>query len=345
MPAQASSRQVLGCWLLQVAYLHRSNDLITLCYNLRHMILVTGGTGFIGQVLIRHLVAMGLQVRTLLRPSSTSPNLPRGVAVEAVICGLKDERGLRAAMKGVDVVFHLAGSEHQGSQADLVGVDIERTRAIAAVAADAGIERFFFLSHLGADRASAYPVLKSKAIAENFIIQSGVPYTIFRTAVVYGQGDRFTNELARLLRVSPGIFLLPGDGSTILQPLWIEDLVTCLTLSLDDPSTACQVYSIGGPEYLSFKQIVDAVLAVTRLRRWMVPVSPAYLRFLAVFLESTFKNFPLSVFWQDYLAADRTCELDTLPRLFGLMPERFNRRIGYLAQNRQETKAQNRVAS
>jgi len=309
------------------------------------MILVTGGTGFIGQVLIRHLVSMGFQVRTLLQPSPVSPKLPRGVAIEAVICGLKDERSLRAAMKGVDVVFHLAGAERKGSQADLMGVDIEGTRTIASTAADAGVERFFYLSHLGADRASAYPVLKAKAIAENYIINSGVPYTIFRTGVVYGPGDHFTNELARLLRKSPGIFLLPGEGESLLQPLWVEDLVTCLTLSLDEPSTLNKIFQIGGPEYLTFRQVVSTVMNAGRIKRWIVPFSPAYLRILAVYLESSFKDFPLSVFWLDYLAADRTCSLDTLPRLFGLLPMRFNRQLDYLAHGRQKTAAAQSIIS
>jgi uncharacterized protein YbjT (DUF2867 family) len=298
------------------------------------MILVTGGTGFVGQVLMRHLVAMGNKVRTLLRPSLESPHLPRGVAVEAVICGLRDERGLRAAMKGVDVVFHLAGAERKGSQADLMGVDIEGTRTVASVAADAGVERFVFLSHLGADRASAYPVLKSKAIAESHIIHSGISYTIFRSAVLYGPGDQFTTELARLLRISPGIFLIPDNGKTLLQPLWVEDLVTCLTLALDDPGTTNQVLSVGGPEYLSFHQIVSTIQDVAGVKRWNVSLSPAYLRILSVLFENSFKNFPLSIFWQDYLAADRTCDLDTLPRIFGLMPERFNRQLDYLVRSR-----------
>ena len=294
------------------------------------MILVTGGTGFIGQVLIRHLVDMGFQVRTLLRPSSESPNLPRGVPVEAVICSLRDERGLRAAMKGIDVVVHLAGAERKGSQADLMGVDIEGTRTISEVAANAGIRRFMYLSHIGAERASAYPLLKTKAIAENYIINSGVPYTIFRTAVVYGPGDQFTTELARLLRMSPGIFLLPGDGSTRIQPLWVEDLVTCMGLAIDDPATLGEIYTIGGPEYFTFKQVVQTVMTAAHVRRLLVPMPQAYLRGLTVYMENSVKNFPLSIFWQDYLAADRTCELDTLPRMFGLMPARFNRRLEYL---------------
>jgi len=294
------------------------------------MILVTGGTGFVGQALIRRLVAMGLQVRTLLRPSQASPNLPRGIPVEAVICGLRDERGLRAAMKGVDVIFHLASSERAGSQADLMGVDIEGTRAVASIAVDAGVERLFYLSHLGADRASAYAVLKSKAIAESHITHSGIPYTIFRSAVLYGPGDQFTTALVRMMRISPGIFLIPGDGAAHLQPLWVEDIVPCLTLALDDAATVNQVLSVGGPEFLSFRQICQMIKQVTGLHRWMVSASPAYLRILSVLFENSFKKFPLSIFWLDYLASDRTCDLDTVPRMFGLMPERFSHRLGYL---------------
>ena len=298
------------------------------------MILVSGGPGFIGQVLIQHLVSMGLEVRTLLRPSLSSPNLPRGTSVEAVICGLKDERGLRAAMKNVDVIYHLVGAERKGSQGDLMGVDIEGTRAVSKVAAQAGVKHILFISHLGADRASAYPVLKSKAIAESYIIQSGVPYTIFRSALVYGPGDQFTTELARLLRISPGLFLMPGNGDNLLQPIWVEDLVTCLTLALDEPATLNQIIQVGGPDYLSFRHIVDLLMTVTHTHRRIVSVSPAYLRILALFVENAFNNFPLSVFWQDYLSVNRTCELDTLPRTFGLMPARFHRQLAYLSNRR-----------
>lgn len=309
------------------------------------MILVTGGTGFVGQVLIRHLVSMGLQVRTLLRPSPSSPNLPRGVAVEAVICGLNDERGLRAAFKGVDVVFHLAGAERKGSQADLMGVDIEGTRSLANVAAGAGVERFFYLSHLGADRASAYALLKAKAIAESYIYQSGVPFTIFRSAAIFGPGDNFTTQVARLLRISPGFFLMPGDGSTRLQPIWVEDLVTCLTLAMQDPSTARNMYQVGGPEFLTLSEIVDTIKKALHIRRWTVSISPAYLRILTIYLENSFKNFPLSVFWQDYLAADRTCDLDTLPRLFGLIPARLSHQIDYLSQRHAEANARKTIVT
>ncbi len=295
------------------------------------MILVTGGTGFFGRVLIKHLVSSGEKVRTLIRPSRKSPRLPAGVPVEVTVCSLKDERGLRAAMKGVRHVIHLAGAEEQGSRADLLSVDIQGTQGLLHAAKDAKIDRFYYLSHLGSDRASAYPVLKAKAIAENFIRRSGIDYTIFRSAVLFGPEDHFTTRIAALLRAVPGIFFLPEEGKSILQPLWVEDLATCILWSLEKESTRNQLFSVGGEEYYSFREIVKTVMKVTRINRQLVSISPAYLRALTILSENLFHKFPLSIFWMDYLASDRTCPVDTLPRVFGLLPTRFCNRLDYLS--------------
>jgi len=296
------------------------------------MILVTGGTGFIGQALIRHLVEAGHEVRTLIRPSPRSPNLPRGVPVEVAVSSLNDERGLRAAMVGVDTVYHLAGSEWHGAYASLMEVDIRGTQSVVQAAADAGIQRLFYISHLGADRASAYPVFKAKAIAEEFIRRSTIDYTILRTAIIYGPRDRFTTGLAQLLDGVPFLFLLPGDGSTLLQPLWVEDLATCLTWALDDDGTRNQMYEIGGPEHLTFRQVVEILIQNLRVRRRLVSMRPPYLRAVTVFLENLLPSLPVSVYWLDYLATNRTCALDTIPRFFNLMPGRLSQRLAYLSE-------------
>jgi uncharacterized protein YbjT (DUF2867 family) len=294
------------------------------------MILVTGGTGFIGRALIRHLVDNGYQVRTLIRPSQQSPRLPKGVPVEVAVASLTDERGLRAAMVGVDTIFHLAGVERRGVRADLLEIDIQGARVMANIAAEAGVDRFFALSHLGADRASAYPVLKAKAIAEEHIRRSGVDYTILRTAIVFGPGDGFTTGLAQLLHGFPFVFLLPRGGETLIQPLWIEDLVTCMTWALDDDDTRKRVYEIGGPEFLSLRQVTEAVMQHIGVRRVIMSAHPVVLRFMTVFLEYFLPRSPVSVYWLDYLATNRTCALDTVPRVFNLMPARFTQRLAYL---------------
>lgn len=294
------------------------------------MILVTGGTGFIGQVLIRHLVEAGQPVRILIKPSSHSPNIPKGVPVEVAVSGLADERGLRGAMVGIDIVYHLASGEWRGPRASLMDIDIKGTQAVAHAAANAGVNRFFYVSHLGADRASAYPVLKAKAIAEEHIRRSGVDYTILRSAIVYGPKDRFTTGIARLLNSFPFVFLIPGAGNALLQPLWVEDLVTCMTWALDDDATRNRTLEIGGPEYFTFRQVVEQVMEVIGRHRNLISMRPPYLRGLTVFLEHILPGLPISVYWIDYLAGNRTCALDALPHFFNLVPARFSQRLAYL---------------
>jgi NADH dehydrogenase len=294
------------------------------------MILVTGGTGFIGKALVRHLTEAGFPVRLLIRPSKQSPDLPHGVPVDVAVSNLMDERSLRSAMMDVDIVYHLAGVEWHGAHASLMDIDILGTQSICQVAAEAGVERFFYLSHLGADRASAYPVFKAKAIAEENIRRSGVTHTIFRTALVYGLNDHFTSGLARIMNALPYFFFVPEEGNTLLQPIWVEDLVTCLVWALDNNLTINQTYSVGGPEYLTFNHIIESILEQIKLRRRLVHMFPPYLRGLTVMFESLFPGLPVSVYWLDYLATNRTCSVDVMTRVFDILPSRFDHTLDHL---------------
>ncbi len=294
------------------------------------MILITGGTGFIGRALVRQLVEANYPVRLLIRPSNQSPNLPRGIPVEAAICSLNDSRGLRSAMVDVETVYHLIGGEWRGVRANLLQTDIQSAQAVTRAAGEANVKRLFMVSHLGADRASAYPVLKAKGIAEEYVRRSGIDYTILRSGIVYGKGDSFTSGLARLLHAFPLVFLLPGEGSMLLQPLWVEDLATSLVWALDNNAARNQVFEVGGPEFLPFQQIVQLVMETLNIQRRLVSIPPAYLRILTIFLEQSFPGLPVSIYWLDYLASNRICKLDALPQIFDLMPGRFSQHLAHL---------------
>jgi NADH dehydrogenase len=125
--------------------------------------------------------------------------------------------------------------------------------------------------------------------------------------------------------------MIPGDGSSLLQPIWIHDVVSCLLAALENEQFAHQTLSIGGLEPLTFRQVVEMVMTASSTRRRIVSVSPATMRIIALFTEM-FHRFPVSIFWLDYLSANRTTALDSLPRMFGILPARFHNQLGYLAK-------------
>jgi len=294
------------------------------------MILVTGGTGFVGRTVLQHLSAAGFQVRTLLKPAQRSPRLPAGVPVDVALASLNDPRGIRAALVGVDSIVHLASAERTGSPAALQRTDVDGTRTLAEAGAQAGVRHLVYLSHLGANRESAYPVLRAKAQAEEYLRISGVPHTILRPAVLFGAEDHFTRPLAMLAASVPLVFLLPGDGDMLLQPLWVEDLATAITWTLEDRPPSGAAWELGGPEYHSLRQVMSLVLAAAGLTRIILPTRQPYLRAGAAVLRRLLPRPPITPFFLDYLAANRTAEIDSVPRLFGLQPARLEAHLDHL---------------
>jgi NADH dehydrogenase len=126
---------------------------------------------------------------------------------------------------------------------------------------------------------------------------------------------------------------LPDQGDTLLQPLWIEDLANILLWSLDNDDTRRETYEIGGPEQLSFRDIILSMLDVMDLNRYLLPVSIPLIRGWTMFADYLSLNIPTNIFWLDYLATNRTCSLNTVPHVFNLLPSHFSKRLEYLNLN------------
>lgn len=295
-------------------------------------ILITGSTGFIGGAVARVLRNRGQSIRLLLRPSSVITRLPVPEA-DIVVASFHDQRGIRTALKGVRAVVHLASAESARRRRDLFTTDVEGTRQLVAQARDSGVERLVYLSHLGADRGSAFPFLQAKGIAESAILESGIPSLILRSSMVFGSEDSFTNVIAMLARIMPALFFVPELDSQ-LQPLWVEDLAACIDYCLAEDRYFGDILSIGGPEHMTFQQVVEAVLNEIRAPRMIVRGWPPLMRLGTWLMDGVLPHAPVTPFWLDYLSVNRTCEANSLPRLFGLKPARLADQIGYLHQGR-----------
>jgi NADH dehydrogenase len=305
------------------------NDFIA---ELQFVILVTGATGFVGSAVMPSLLKAGHAVRCLVRPSAAgtqSGNCPR---VELAATGLDDPRGLRAALVGVDTVVHLASAQRCGGWDDLMQVDYAGTRQMLNAGRDIGVRRFVYVSHLGAARASAFPVLKAKGIIEQFVCNSGIPYTIIRSTALFGREDAFTNTLSTAMRVFPFIFPRPAAGRARLQPLWIGDFAACICRVVAEAGFADETISVGGPEFMATDQLLKAIMRASGISRGLVSVPLPQLRFMVSLLSRILPSSPLATNWLDFISRDSTCEINSVHRYFGLRPARFEQNIEYLSR-------------
>jgi len=236
------------------------------------MILVTGGTGFVGRHLVRRLCASGETVRCLVRPGS--PGLPwlQSHPVEVVTGHLLDADAVAAACQPARRIIHLAAPIHEGRDAVVERVHREGMALLLEGARAAHVERFLMVSPLGTGSSSSLPFLRSRGWAEDHLRESGIPFVILQSSLMFGLGDRLISGMIRLLQRT-GLLLIPGTGKTMLQPIWVGDVVSCLLRALQDEEALDRTIPIGGSQHLTYEEIADQVGKMLNIPRVKVHLS------------------------------------------------------------------------
>lgn len=239
------------------------------------MLLVTGATGRVGSALLRRIIDRGEPVRCLVRDPRRLG--PERVRVQIALGDLGDPASFRHALRGVRTVVHLAATERDQAQATIEEIDGVATWRLLRAAEAAGVERFVFLSPLGASPHHRSRVQRTKALAERAVADSNLSTTVLRCSLIYAPGD---TKLALLdvLSLLPVVPVTSTMGRARMQPVWADDVAACVAAVLEEGP---EVLEIAGPETLTARATVARALeAGGRPRRLARVPTGALLRLL-----------------------------------------------------------------
>ncbi len=287
------------------------------------MIFITGGTGFVGGHLIEGLLERGLPMRCLVRdPVKASRLKERGIEVHSG--DISDRSSLKGALKDVMTVVHLVGIM-EGRPEDFKKVHVEGTEALLEEAIKAGVRLFFYQSALGASLQGETPYERTKAMAEDLVISSGIPYIIFRPSLITGRWDGFTKRLVDLINNLP-VIAVPGTGRAKFQPLYVEDWVRAFLIAVFEKEKN-KVYELGGPEHLTYNEILLTLMEVMGIKKPVIHI-PQWLIKTGLpagrLINYLGANIPLPTLDQlKLLRKDNITEPDSIKKQFGFEPLRY----------------------
>ncbi|WP_423746211.1 NAD(P)H-binding protein (plasmid) [Haladaptatus sp. SPP-AMP-3] len=229
-------------------------------------VLVAGATGFVGRHLVPALVERGEEVVAMTRNASTY-DPPEGVSV--VEADLNDRESLRGIFEGVDVAYYLVHS--MGESEDFMAHDRVTARNFVSAAREGNLSRVVYLSGLGGERVTLSDHLKSRREVE-YILGTG-PYdlTVLRAAIVVG-GDSASFRMVRQLSERLPLMITPRWVGTDCQPIAIDDVVAYLVGVLDASETAGKTFEIGGPDVLTYGEMVIRTGDLLGKHSTMIPV-------------------------------------------------------------------------
>jgi len=289
------------------------------------MILVTGGSGFVGSHIVRRLIDLQMPVKALVYNRRRAENEGRlkGLPIELVQGDVMRAATLKPAMQGVVAVIHTAAIAVETGDRTYETINYQGTIHVVDAARAAGIKRFINLSQLGADPFLPYRFLASKGKAQAYVAQSDLDWTAFRPSVIWGPEDEFANTFARLVPLSPFIFPIIGSGKAEFQPVWVEDVVTCIIKALADPATVSKEYELGGPEVLTIEEIEKRTLEAINAKRKLVHVPLPLIRILVTLMQIFLASPPVTRGLLELLAISNVTTANAI-RQFIPNPRPFN---------------------
>lgn len=286
-------------------------------------VVVTGAAGLVGTHLCRQLVKAGWKVRGIVRDTAKAAARIGDLRLEIREADIRDASAMRSALSGAGALVHLAAIAIEKSGESYEATNIDATSVILGAAQASGVRRIVYMSQNGASSSSPYRFLKSKGVAEDMVATSALQWTVLKPSVIFGPEDEFVNVLARLVRLSPVVFPLPGGGVARFQPIAVDDVARAVLKSLDDSATVRGTYAISGSTPLTLKEMTERILVAMNTSRMLVNIPVGALRPIIAVAEKLLPRPPVTTGLLELLELDNVVPENDLTTKLGIDPIPF----------------------
>lgn len=248
------------------------------------LVTIYGGSGFVGRYIARRMAQAGWRVRVAVRRPNEALFVKSYGAVgqvEPILCNIRNDLSVAAAMAGADAVVNCVGTFDRGGKNNFDAVQHLGAGRIAAMAAKEKVAALVHISAIGADENGASLYARSKAKGEAAVLAAFPKALILRPSVIFGPEDQFFNRFAGMATMSP---VLPVVGAaTLFQPVYVDDVAQAAVRGISIGAKG--VFELGGPEVASFASLMRKMLGVIQRRRWVMNVPFFAARIMAGVLD------------------------------------------------------------
>lgn len=257
------------------------------------VIVVFGGSGFVGRYVVRALAKAGKRVRVAMRRPHLAVDL-RVMGdvgqIQLVQANVRNADSVARALEGANGVVNLVGILFEKGKQTFDSTQADGARIVAEGAAKAGITRYVHMSAIGANANSKSNYGRTKGEAENAVAALVPTVTILRPSIIFGPEDNFFNQFAAMARVTPALPLI-GGGNTKFQPVYVGDVADAVLKALD---TGGGTYELGGPGIYSFKEILSYIIAQIERPRFLAPLPFPLATVMGSVFNTVFKFIPFA---------------------------------------------------
>jgi NADH dehydrogenase len=298
------------------------------------MLLITGAAGFVGSRLVARLAQEGERPHALVRDAAKAKRVLPAEGYDLFIGDTTLPSTMDAALAGADTVIHTAfitADRKQGPGVDYYKTNVLGTRNLVTAAKRAGVQRIIVLTGLGTkpDKPGSY--MQGRYEAVQSVRESGLAWSALGPSILFGRGAAFFKGLSDLIRSVPGVTPMIGNGKVEFQPIWVEDVVTCLIKMAREPERYDgRMIDVGGPEVYTYAQILDLLMAKLQKRRIKVPGPIPLASLGAGVMELVLPKPPVTRAAMALFESPNVTNIDSVEKHFGFTPRSLK---SYLDEN------------